>query len=285
MKRVLKWFGYAIAGLIGLAVVAAAGIFILSGQILNKRYEAKAEALPAPTRAELLDAERQARIHGCIACHGENVSGRVMADIPNVARLVAPNLTAVAAKASDQQLAAAIRQGIGHDGRGLFIMPSQQFSRLNATEVAALIRWVRTRPRVSGNVEPITMRPLGRVAIAIGKIEPAPAMIDDFQTQTPIDLGPRYAQGQRLAAANCSECHGPSLYGGAVAGTKAPDLAIAGAYDLNQFRTLMKTGRPPSGKDLGLMKEIAEKDFSHLRDDEVQALHEYLTRRAEKLSN
>ena len=42
-----------------------------------------------------------------------------------------------------------------------------------------------------------------------------------------------------------------------------PDLAIAGAYDLAQFRTLMRTGRPPDGRDLGLMKEVAERDFAN----------------------
>ncbi len=43
--------------------------------------------------------------------------GDLFIDDPKIAMLYAPNLTLVAAKATDEQLDQAIRQGIGHDGR------------------------------------------------------------------------------------------------------------------------------------------------------------------------
>lgn len=67
-------------------------------------------------------------------------------------------------------------------------------------------------------------------------------------------------------------------------GSVTPDLAMAGAYDLDQFKTLLRTGKAAGGKKLGLMKEVAEKDFVHLTDAEIQSLHGYLRARAEKLS-
>ncbi len=97
------------------------------------------------------------------------------------------------------------------------------------------------------------------------------------------NVGPQYAAGRRLAAIACGECHGPDLTGGRPTPEDvAPDLAIAGAYDLAQFRTLMRTGRPPGGRDLGLMREVAEKDFAAYTDEELGQLHAYLRARAER---
>ena len=62
-------------------------------------------------------------------------------------------------------------------------------------------------------------------------------------------------------------------------------LSIAGAYDLDQFRTLLRTGRPPSGRDLGLMARVARQDFSHLNDAEIAQLYQYLRARAERVQD
>ena len=64
---------------------------------------------------------------------------------------------------------------------------------------------------------------------------------------------------------------------------KAPDLRVAAGYDAAQFRALMRTGRPPSGKDLGLMSTVSKNDFSHLTDSEIDSLHAYLAARAKRL--
>ena len=61
-----------------------------------------------------------------------------------------------------------------------------------------------------------------------------------------------------------------------------PNLDIAGAYDLEQFRTLLRTGVPPSGKNLDMMSSVAKRDFSHFTDDEIEALHGYLVARAQR---
>ena len=286
MVRVAKWFGVAAATLAGLALLVATGIVFVSGLILGRGYEAKAETLGQPTREQLADAERQARIRGCVTCHGEGLRGQVMADIPNVVRVNAPNLTEVAAHASDQQLAAAVRQGIGHDGRALFVMPSPMYARMSDAETAALIRWIRKQPRVEGRSEGFSVGPLGRVAVVTGKLRAAPAKLVEFKTQEPIRTGPAHTAGHRLATGLCTDCHGPALYGQTMEdGTVTPDLRIAGAYNLDQFRTLMRTGTTPAGKKLGLMKKVAEKDFSNLNEAEVQALHAYLGARAEKVAD
>ena len=287
MRKLLRWTGIGLGAVAALIAIAGAGVFGFSEWVLREGHAARAETLAAPDPALLADAPRQGRILGCISCHGEGLKGRVMFDTPNVARVFAPNLTEVAAKASDQQLAAAIRQGIGHDGRGLFVMPSPMYSRLSDAEVAALIAWIRSLPRVATPAEPtVSPRIFGRIGLTTGKLRSAPAKMEEFRTQAPIGLGPAHAAGQRIASTNCSECHGPALMGGTMeSGAEVPDLRIAAGYDLDQFRRLMRKGEAASGKPLGLMGEVARNDFSHFTDAEIAALHAYLEARAKRLGD
>ena len=185
---------------------------------------------------------------------------------------------------NDQQLAAAIRQGIGHDGRALYIMPSPMYSRLSGEEVAALIAAIRRAPRAGEAVSGIQWGPIGRYALATGGIPSAIEGVADFRTRQPFDTGPATAAGRRLAATVCSECHGADLSGGQpTPDAGAPDLAIVGAYDLAQFTRLLRTGRPPNGRDLGLMRNVSELDLKYLTDAEIGALFAYLQARAQHI--
>ncbi|MGA9582504.1 MAG: c-type cytochrome [Allosphingosinicella sp.] len=284
MRKALRWAGIGLGGVVALLVVAAILIFIWSEIILRRGYAAAPEALPPLTAAEKAEAPRLARVLGCLSCHGEGLKGKLMFDAPGVARVFAPNITEIAARSSDQQLAAGIRQGIGHDGRGLFIMPSAMYSRLTDKETAALVGWIRTLPRAEGGTEGLGVGPIGRLGLVIGSVRPVPEAVAEYRTQVPIALGPEHEPARHMAATNCSECHGPALMGGSAGpDQKAPDLQVAAGYDSAQFRTMMRTGRPPSGRDLGLMSEVAKNDFSHLTDAEIDALHAYLTARAKRL--
>ncbi|HEU0134555.1 MAG TPA: c-type cytochrome, partial [Allosphingosinicella sp.] len=284
MRKALRWAGIGLGGLIALLVVAAILVFAWSEMILRRGYSAAPERLPAPSAAQMAEAPRLARVLGCLSCHGEGLKGKIMFDAPGVARVFAPNITEIAAKSSDRQLAAGIRQGIGHDGRGLFIMPSPQYSRLTDNETAALVAWIRTLPRAQGQAKGLSAGPLGRIGLVLGSFRPGPEGVAEYRAKAPIALGPGHEPARHLTATACSECHGPALMGGSAGpDQKAPDLAVAAGYDAAQFRTLMKTGRPPSGRDLGLMSEVARNDFSHLTDAELDALHAYLVARAKRL--
>lgn len=286
MRRLLRWIGYVLAAILLLALIFAAWVWFASGRVVSARHEGRPERLAPPSAAQLADAGRQARIQGCAHCHGAQLQGQMMIDGQPFATVWAPNLPELAGRASDQQLARAIRQGIGADGRALFIMPSDQYSRLSDEEVAALIALIRATPRRGGAAPPIRWGPIGRFALATGQMPPMMTRIEDYRTREPYDTGPGEAAGRRIAANTCSSCHGPDLSGqpSPEGGPPAPDLAIAGAYDLAQFRTLLRTGVPPGGRDLGLMKEVAVEDLSRLNEEEVGQLHTYLVARAERVS-
>jgi mono/diheme cytochrome c family protein len=284
MRKALRWAGIGLGAVVALLLVAALVIFAWSEAILRRHYAASPEALPRPSAAEAAEAPRLARVLGCLGCHGEGLKGKAMFDAPGVATVFAPNLTELAAKASDQQLAAGIRQGIGHDERGLFIMPSAMFSRLDDRQTSALVAWIRTLPRAEGQTAGLSAGPIGRLLLVLGKFRPVPDLVADYRTQVPIDLGAGHEKGRYLAATACSECHGPALMGGTAGpDQKAPDLRIAAGYAPAQFKALLRTGRPPDGRDLGLMTTVGRNDFSHLTDAEIDSLYAYLTARAKRL--
>jgi mono/diheme cytochrome c family protein len=275
-----------LGGLIAILIVAAIVVYAWSEMILRRDYSAAAETLPAVSPAEKAAAPRLARVLGCLSCHGEGLKGKLMFEAPGVARVFAPNITEVAAKSTDRQLAAGIRQGIGYDGRGLYIMPSPMFSRLTDRETAALIAWIRTLPRAEGQTKGLSAGPLGRIGLVTGAFQAGPERVAEYRTRAPIALGPEHEAARHLAATACSECHGPALTGGSVGpDEKTPDLRIAAGYDPAQFRTLMRTGRPPTGRDLGLMATVAKQDFSHLTDAEIDSLYSYLAARAKRLGD
>ena len=281
MARALRWLGYLVALLLLVVLLAAAWIWGASERALGAKLEGVPEKLEQPSPAQLADGNRQLQVLGCYSCHGAGLRGKLMFSEPNVADIYAPNLTLIASRASDQQLARAIRQGIGVDGRPLFVMPSAQYSRLNNGELTALIAAIRANP-VGGNQTPaIKLGPMARIGLATGKFRSQPQEVERYRTNMPADLGPSFAAGRKLAMVNCAECHGPSFTGSeAKPGLLAPDLIVAGAYDLPEFTRLMRTGVASGNRQLGLMGSVARNDFRHFTDAEIEALHAYLKERA-----
>ena len=262
--KLQRYAGYTLAALLTLLLLAALGLYIASERILHTPAQATAaHPLAVPTAAERADSRRQLRVLGCLNCHG------------------APNLTLVAARASDAELERAIRQGIGHKGQSLFVMPSQQYQFLTDGEVAALIEAIRSFPAGGEAMPPLEIGPLGRIGVVTGKFQTAPAMMAAYRAERVPDFGPQLARARHLVETNCTECHGPALRGKEVKpGTVAPDLAVALAYDPAQFRTLLRTGTPPGSRRLTLMADVARSDFQALTDAEIGDIHAYLTARA-----
>jgi mono/diheme cytochrome c family protein len=282
MAKVLRWTGYVVGGLVVIAVAVA--LFVWSAaDVKLSEITPQPERLATPTPAQLADGPRQLRVLGCLSCHGGMLQGDLFMDEPGLAKIYAPNLTRVAAKATDQQLAQAIRQGIGHNGRPLLVMPSEGYQFMTDSEVAALISAIRTFPKAGRETPAPSFGAMGRVGLALGKFHTAPELVETYRKSPIADFGPQFASGRHVVAVNCAECHGPNLKGQEVKpGSIAPDLAIAGAYDLEQFKTLLRTGVPPGGKKLGMMASVARDDFSHLKDEEIAAIHAYLVERARR---
>lgn len=286
MAKLMRWAAYGVAGVVGLLMIGAAVVWLLSWQRLRSAPKPHPEHLVQPTAAQLADAPRMAHALGCFSCHGDGLRGHKMFDKPMIGTIWAPNLTLMAAHASDDEIGRAIRQGISDEGSPLVIMPAESFQFLSDGQVGALIAMIRALPRGGTRTPEPFFGPIGRLGLALGRFNTAPALIARFSQQQPIDVGARFEPGRRLAMTNCSGCHGPRLGGQEAApGEISPDLTIVGAYDLPAFRKLLRTGVPAGGQKLKMMGPTARSDLGHLTDSEVEQLHSYLVARAQALSH
>lgn len=281
MKRWLRWIGLCLLALVTLACLALASIFVASEPQLRKTYEVVGRAVVVPTDAEsIAEGRRLATIRGCNdGCHGKGVAGGDLWDEPWVARMVAPDLTRVAASHSDAELERVIRKGVRKDGRTTWGMPSPMFYHLSDADLGRIIAFLRSLPVGSGPDTDVTFGPLGRLQLmANPQWAYAEEIAADAPWLTEAELAGEQNAGRYLAITVCSECHGMELKGDESGST--PDLAIAVAYTAQQFNHLMRTGEPVGGRKLGLMAEAAQVRFSHFTDGEVRILYDYLISRA-----
>jgi hypothetical protein len=173
---------------------------------------------------------------GCFDCHtphdwtaagrplvaGMEGAGEVLpyADLPG--RIVAPNLTpdpeTGAGRWSDDQLARAIREGVGHDGRALFpMMPYKHYHNMSDEDLASVVVYLRSVPPVHHPL-PATEIMFPVKYLIRSAPQPVTAPVADVGSADQLKYGTHLAD-----QAGCSDCHTPK-----VRGQNAPDMDFAG---------------------------------------------------------
>jgi len=276
VKRILKWLGFVFAGLVLLVILGIGYLYFASEREFDRQYTA-AEILGAtlPTDpTEIAEGARLAHLTGCRHCHGDDLTGRVPLDIPNVVRFVAPNVTEIAPHYSDAQLAGVIRRGVKLDNTSTWFMPSSMFMHLRREDLARIVAYVRSLPPQKGITEKTEMRIIGRYIIASGKYESSVAYAADSIDDAPADLTDPLVHGRYLVSIACTECHGQDFKG--MADTGAPALAVVKGYSLDQFTRLMHDGIGLGEREFELMTPTAKARFSHFKPEEVADMHAFL---------
>ena len=122
--------------------------------------------------------------------------------------LVAPNLTSDAEPGigtwSDDVLARAIREGIGHDGRALFpMMPYELYRQMSDEDLASIIVYLRSLPPVR-NALPSTVVPFPPGPLINAIPEPLDEPVPSPDLRDPI------RRGEYLVTMGvCADCHTP----------------------------------------------------------------------------
>lgn len=277
MRRILRWLGIGLGAVIVLAFGAAAFIYVRSEQIVRRTYDFAPYAIALPKDSfALSEGQRLATIRGCYdGCHGDQFSGGVFIDEPMLARLVAPNLTQVAARYTDAELELVIRQGVRPNRRSTLGMPSSMFYHLSDQDLGAIIAFLRSSPVTQGPQTEIHLGPMARLGLVLGKYNPQAGEIDhEAPRLVASDTADHLVFGKYLALTSCTECHGMDLQGEDEG--LPPNLAIAASYSDDAFARLMRTGIALGDRELGLMSDVARSRFTHFTDGEIRALHDYL---------
>ncbi len=288
----------------------ARSLLVLTALLLGSPVPAMDEPLPRQRpltdRKFEVNAERLARggylaehLLQCFICHSERdwerpgappAEGRKGAGVVYSQKgeriVVAPNITpdveTGAGTWTDDMLARAIREGIGHDGRALYpAMWYQSFAALSDEDLAAVVVYLRSIPPVR-NALPATrlnedeQREVAGVPRPITRPVPGPPP------------GDRLARGRYLVSvADCTGCHtswystrNPGLLAGgnlitrgtrAAFSTNITGHASGTGYPTDTFIAVMRSGK--GGSLSPLMPWVA---FKGLSDDDLAAIHEAL---------
>jgi cytochrome c553 len=280
-KKVLKWIGISIGGVVGFTLLGTAVIYVVIGSDLSRTFDVPLTEIAVPVdQVSTTEGQRLARVYGCFdGCHGETVTGDVFFEVPDGTVLVSPDLAAAANKYSAAELERIIRHGVRPDGTSVLIpMPSAMFYNLSDAHVASIIGFLQSQAPREEPLPQTYFGPLGRLMLLLFKQDTdtvlAAEAINHDLARLDASPGDPEAYGKYIAMTSCPECHGPDLRGWP--DDNVPSLAIVAAYSLEDFTTLLRTGEPIGGRELDLMAEAATKGFSHFTDSEIAALYAYL---------
>ena len=280
VRRLLRVLSWLIAGIIVLAIAAGLVVYIASNRALHRKYEIPLTDVAVPSAPEAIaEGQRLARIYGCYGgCHGKRFEGNMLFEEAHVARLVAPSLNKAAARYTNAELVRIIRHGVRPNRESVFGMPSSSFKGMSDADLGAILAFLRQAPDEPGLDPRLDALILGRVGILTGKFRPMAATFDHDTVRPPaVRPQDRLALGDYLAHTICAECHGHDLHGIPSGPVIPPDLRIAGAYSLPAMARLLREGIPAGGQTLGVMGSAARGRFSHFTDEEIAAVHAYLT--------
>jgi cytochrome c553 len=296
MKKLLKWVGIVLGGLVGLIAVAAIALYASGSARLNKTYDIPVETIAIPKDGAAITRGRHLAeaMAFCTACHGEDLGGEVQDDDSMVFTFAPPNLTAgrggVGATLSEADYVRAIRHGVNPQGRGLLIMHSDAYHNMSEEDLGAVIAFAKSMPPVDNEVAKTRVAPLGRIFVALGMFDVEtvpliPAEVIDHATpfvHAPAP-GPTVEYGEYLMSISlCRMCHGPDLTGGPSIEPGMPPgpniaahAASGGGWTEDEFAAVLRSGVTPSGRTLN-PEHMPWNLTAKLTDEEITALWLYL---------
>jgi mono/diheme cytochrome c family protein len=283
MRRTFKYLLLLVAGLIGLLVLTVIWVDRSVEERLARTYEVPIESIEVPSDATAIERGKHlvATVFFCQECHGEDLAGKPHFNDPLSGTVSASNLTSgaggVGATFNDSDWVRAIRHGVDRDGRPLIEMPSNFYYHIGDADLAAIIAYLKSLPRVGNELPERDLGLFYQLAILSNPSLIPAEQIDHSAPRPPApEPGVNAEYGKYLATA-CTICHGPDLSGGTAAGS---GLDLTGTGDLpdwteEEFMHALRTGERPQGEDLD-PDRMPWKRVGELTDDELRAIWLYL---------
>ena len=263
------------------ALVGVAAIFGISEWKLSRAHDAPLVPLKSGLKLpDPIEGERLSKIVGCWAgCHGQTGQGGSI-DMDGYYSVTAPGLSSIIPRYSDAELARLIRFGVKRDGTSVLGMTSYTFYPLADEELTNIISHLRRQPPLPSTPGHRTISMNARIKLALGRWQVAADQVDATRPRWgELPRTTAFERGRYLASITCSECHGVDFRGNDFKDNTydgGPSLALIAMYDRNQFRHLLRTGKPIGGRDLGEMSWVARNGFVHFKVQEIDDIRMFL---------
>ena len=299
LKKIATWSFTALASLLAVLITVTVGwrpvLGAKSRVLTDRHFEPTPERL---ARGKYLVEG----VLGCLDCHSQRAdppaglapvftnvgAGRVMVNQGSfvlAASNITPDTETGAGTWTDDQLARAIREGIGHDGRTLFpIMPYGDYRGLADADLASVVVYLRSLGPVHiAQPRPQIPFPVSRL------IQSAPQPILADVASVPSD---RLSRGRYLSqVGGCVDCHTPEdkmhhpIRNMQFAGGKqiegfptpsanlTPDPSGISYYDEDMFVRVLRTGHVGAR---GLNPPMPWWIYRNMSDEDLKALFAYL---------
>lgn len=291
LRKILMWAGIVLAALVAVIVLTGGTLYGIAEARLRKTYSIPAETITIPTDAASIARGKHLAdaIVGCVECHGPDLSGSDFFDVPGIATVHTDNLTSgrggVDAANTDADWIRAIRHGVGHDGRGLLVMPVDDFVNLSEQDLGDVIAYVKSVPPVDKEQPRRSLGLLGHILFAVGKLpQPAVTRVNHAAPiPAAVDPGVTPKYGNYLASLSCMGCHGPGLSGGPnplgdpsspLPPNLTPGGELKGWAEVDFVKTI-RTGVTPSGMQLPA-QYMPWSYYAIMTDNELHAIWLYL---------
>ena len=288
MRKIMKWIGIGLLGLVALVLLAGVVLYATTSRRLEKTYSLPFETISIPTDPESISRGQRLVTARCGGCHGLNAAGTVIFQDAMLGTITAANLTAGRGiggdPLTDADYIAAIRHGVDHNGRPILTMPSESYFYINDQELGEMIAYLKSTAPVDNPLPATRITPLGIALIGAGAFGDLMAAEHiDHQAARPADVQPgvTIAYGEYLVrAGQCRTCHGPDLTGGKDPDPNAPpapSLTQAGelsSWDETDFIQALRSGSTPDGRQMSPFMPWMY--IGQMTDDELKAMWLYL---------
>lgn len=224
---------------------------------------------------------------GCKGCHGPDLGGGVVMDVPMVAYWAAPNLTTgeggVTRGFTARDWDLAVRHGVRHDGR-TSTMPSEEFRNLTDRELSDIVAYIQSQPPVNRDVVRVKLGPVFSFMLAANPKSSMAFVLDHQKAHVaePPASKPSLQLGEHITQV-CRGCHGANLSGGKMAGD--PNMPIVAnitphetglkSWSQEDFLRSLREGKRPDGTSIS--EHMPWKTFGQMTDTELVAVWAYLS--------
>ncbi len=285
IKKIFKITGIVLGVIVAVILIAYTVIYVDMKIRIDKAYVIQPE--PINVSYDSVNVELGRKLVGtrvCAECHGDDFGGKIIHEDGMIGRVSSRNITkgkgGLPEDYSEADWVMALKHGVGRDNKPLLFMPSNEFSQMSEKDMAAIIAFMSTVPKVDREDLPMRPGPLAYVLAEFDVIPlvPAEKMDHTIPFAKHVEPGINIEYGKYLAVV-CTNCHGPELKGGGPlvpGGSPVADLSSTGAaskWTHDEFVNTLHTGVRPNGKALN--PDMPWKMTLSFTKEELTAIHLY----------